>query len=190
MMQIDSFHKRLKDTTAPLHSKLEGLELPKKLVDKRLSKQEYAIYLQRLHSLHAKVEPKLQQFAWSEYGITVSNYMRLQLLEKDLQTVGAAREKSSANDFDIASFDEAFGYLYVLTGSTMGGAILSQKVLDLFGEGNQYFNAFGSQTHQRWMQFLAALAKYTQQNGDAAKEGVIQGAIACYELVEEELDAN
>ena len=188
-MQMNKFHQELKNQTMPLHDRLEALELPKKLVDETISKDEYITYLLKLYALHYKIESQLQAFEWSKFNIEIASYLRLELIEKDLQHLGATPPKEIDNGIEIASFDEAIGHLYVLTGSTMGGVILSQKVQKLFHGANLYFSGFGDETHGRWMQFLASLTRYTQENGRSNQEAIIKGAINCYRLVEKELDA-
>lgn len=171
-----------------LHDELEQLQLPQKLVDETISKDEYIQYLLRLHALHSDIEPQLQKFDWGVVGLTLENYLRLPMIEKDLQSLQAPVPNKSSQDLEIASFDEALGYLYVLTGSTMGGMILSQKVLKLFNGAHCYFSAFGQHTQQRWMQFLGALSHHGQQNGTTSEDAIITGAINCYGVVKRRLD--
>jgi heme oxygenase len=180
-MQPSAFHTRLKEQMMPLHAKLETATLPKKLFMQTISVDEYAEYLSRLYALHYCIENEFLCFQWRAFGINIDEYLRLDLLEKDLRILKRQLEQNIPCYYlKMQSFEHAIGYLYVLTGSTMGGMILSKKADALFKGANNYFEAFGEQTQTRWMQFLQALGRYGEENGSESQNAIIEGASQCY----------
>jgi len=180
-MQPSAFHAKLKEQTMPLHAKLEEAKLPKKLFTQTISAAEYKEYLQKLYALHLCIEKEFLCFQWNKLGINIDDYLRLELLEKDLRLLGQSIDTQMlCYPLKMQSFDHAVGYLYVLTGSTMGGMILSQKADALFKGANNYFLAFGKDTQGRWMRFLQAMQRYCESKGDASCDAIIEGAAQCY----------
>jgi heme oxygenase len=73
------------------------------------------------------------------------------------------------------------GALYVVEGSTLGGAVLSRHFAERFGvsrdHGLAFFNVYGDRTGEMWQRYLAALVEYDNA-GDA--ERVIAAAKATF----------
>ncbi len=187
-MSNNDFHSDLKEQTKSLHTSLEQLYLTKSLVEGTITKAEYEDYLQRLYCIHHSIEGQLERFDWKKAGIDLKKYLRKHLLEKDLNTLGLQPETKECKDLQITDFNHAFGVLYVLTGSTMGGKILAHKVSqspDLL-EANSYFNAFGDNTMALWMEFMQKFTQYVQTKG--VEQEMINAAKSCYRYVGEVLD--
>jgi heme oxygenase len=78
----------------------------------------------------------------------------------------------------ITNTGAALGALYVLEGSTLGGAIIAKmirtKISGLPGESLRFFTSYGEQTTEKWAAFRQALNAWatTQQQ----KEAIIFGA--------------
>lgn len=66
---------------------------------------------------------------------------------------------------------QAFGALYVMEGSTLGGIIISQmmqKQLNLKGpEGFSFFTSYGNETHSKWHDFKNALSVQPDNEDEA-----------------------
>lgn len=121
-------------------------------------------------------------------GFDIKKYFREELINKDLAILDVKYPNSFLIDLDIKNFSYAIGYLYVLTGSTMGGMILSKKVVELFDNKsstipNNYFSAFGEATHPMFFQFLGFVNNYIQTSDNLQKQDIIEGAKECYLLV-------
>lgn len=198
-MNDDRLHQSLKEITKELHNDVEELTLPKKLFSETITKSEYLEYLKRLYKLHCMIEKELVKFSyWSEYDFEIMHYLRKDLLLKDItiasdNTIFMDDGDSSYGTITIDTFSEAIGYLYVLTGSTMGGQILSKKVTGIFPnspykDANNYFSAFKERTIPMWINFLTFLNNYASRVDNKIEEDkIIDGAQKCFQLFKENL---
>lgn len=65
---------------------------------------------------------------------------------------------------EITSPSAAFGALYVMEGSTLGGTIIAKRVreeLDLQEEGVKFFSGYKNDTGRRWKFFKDKLTEYS-----------------------------
>lgn len=198
-MSNDTLHKNLKEITKELHNEVEELILPKKLFLGKISKSEYLEYLRILYKLHFTIERELLKYNdWNQYNFEIINYLRKDLIIKDIEILSDNEVFDnplcdSSEEIKIKTFGEAIGYLYVVTGSTMGGQILSKKVVDSFPnssyqDANNYFSAFKEKTIPMWMEFLQFLNTYASTvNDENENNNIIQGSKNCFVLFKENL---
>lgn len=188
------FHIRLKDETKLFHDLLESQKLPKKLYTLTITKEEYIKYLEIFLMIHSCIEDELMKFdQWESFGIDVTRYLRKELLIQDLSLLGVDDLLTVTQTLKINDFETALGYLYVLTGSTMGGMILSKKVSEVFANtpyenANSYFSAFGADTQRMFMEFMKLLEIYASSLGEYKKTSIINGAKECYMFVKKGLE--
>ncbi|MBF0858374.1 biliverdin-producing heme oxygenase [Gluconobacter sp. LMG 31484] len=102
---------------------------------------------------------------------------RAELLKKDLCDMGLPMPASQRHMLSDCS-GTAFGVLYVLEGSRLGGRILSGRV----GEGLP--RAYLSAVHQKgeWSAFLERLAQFLDESPVARRQAVTDGAVAAFAL--------
>lgn len=190
-MTTDNFHAKIKQQTKPYHDRVEKLPLPSKLYSLSITHEEYHLYLKTLYSIHYTIERQLAAFSqWEHYGIELTEYFRRHLIVRDLRVIKADAPLVHPN-LTIENFAKALGYLYVLTGSTMGGMILSKKVQEIFSLSpyhlaHNYFDAFGDDIHSRFLELMKAIESYLKDYPDQ-EEQIISGAIDCYEYIEKEM---
>lgn len=190
-MTTDNFHTKIKQQTKPYHDRVEKLPLPSKLYNLSITHEEYHFYLETFYSIHYTIERQLATFShWEQYNIDLTDYFRRHLLVRDLRLIKADAPLVQSN-LTIENFAKALGYLYVLTGSTMGGMILSKKVQETFPLSpyhlaHNYFDAFGPATHSRFLELMKAIESYLKDNPNQ-EEQIISGAIECYEYIEKEM---
>ena len=196
-MHFSSLHLQLKEQTKVIHDSLESMDVPKKIFRGSITPLEYVNYLEVFYRLHLFLEAQILKFEieFLAYDIDVKSYCRADLLAQDLATLlkytqeDALVSGASLGYEEIASFEEAIGYLYVFTGSTMGGKILSKKIEENFQDSvpekvNRYFEAFGDQTDGMWMHFLDFLKKYSEKNPtNLENNAILKGAFECYGAV-------
>lgn len=186
-MQLSPFHKLLKEETSTYHDDLEKELLPIKIFNLTISKEEYIKYLELFFEIHNGVEKELLKFnKWSELNFDIESYFRKNLILKDLEILDTEINNKNL-DIKIHNFPEALGFLYVLTGSTMGGIILSKKVEEIFKNApyknaNNYFNAFGEKNHTMFFVLMKLIEEYSRDS-EIYQKGIIRGAINCYLLV-------
>ncbi len=188
------FHTKLKEDTKPFHDLLESQTLPKKLYTLSITKEEYIKYLEIFLMIHICIEDEIVKFSqWESFGIDARRYFRKELLKQDLSLLGVNDVSSHTQQLKIDDFETALGYLYVLTGSTMGGMVLSKKVSEVFANtpyenANLYFNAFGVDTQKMFMEFMRTLEMYASSLSKDKKNNIIKGAKECYIFVKEGLE--
>lgn len=202
-MQPSPIHIYLKEETKKYHDMLEAMSIPKKIYDMTITEEEYFDYLQVFYNIHKTIEAQMLLFDedWKINNFAIQNYFRTELLRKDIALFSndVADEKALYKNIvleKMLSFDEAIGYLYVLTGSTMGGKILSTKIeanfLNTpFEKANNYFKAFDANTNAMWFAFLHFLDIYLQSadSYEERQKNILQGAIKCYKAVSRGFDA-
>ncbi len=187
-MQLSPFHKLLKEETSIYHDDLEKELLPKKIFNLEISKEEYISYLKLFLQIHKKVENELSKFHdWEELNFDLKSYFREKLILKDLEILNTQITSKKDLELKIESFPGALGFLYVLTGSTMGGIVLSKKIEQTFKNSsyenaNNYFNAFKEKNHSMFFALMKLIEDYSKDSLSHQKE-IIKGAINCYLLI-------
>jgi heme oxygenase len=180
---------RLKQETTAEHA---AIERAARIMDPALSLAQYQHYLEQSYGFYAQVEPMLQRLgAWEALGLSAAERAKLPLLEADLAALG--RDVSTlplAAPPRLPGVAEAFGCLYVLEGSTLGGRVISRHVQARLGAGvtRQFLDGYGPRTGESWQTFRGALAAAARQHGDDRRgngrniEGrIIAGAKATFE---------
>ena len=106
---------------------------------------------------------------------------RLGLLEHDLTLMGVAPSLATAPAIDLGFLDSeaaAWGSLYVVEGSSLGGQFISKALRGADwapAEGLSYFNPYGRRTAAMWAGFRRTLEA---RGGDAAL--TVEGARATF----------
>ena len=155
--------ERIKHETLPQH---KSLERAFRILDPGLTREDYRYWLERLHGLHAGLEAAIDP--WSEaLDIDWESRRKTPWLRRDLQALG--RSEAELDGIPICdalpaldSLGRAFGVLYVLEGSTLGGRLIAQALEKRLGltaaSGAAFFNAYGDQLLPRWQGFRQRLA--------------------------------
>jgi heme oxygenase (biliverdin-IX-beta and delta-forming) len=73
---------------------------------------------------------------------------------------------------EVSNEAQAFGCLYVMEGSTLGGKFISQVLRKCLGieaaSGAAFFNGYGAETGARWKAFQQSLLTFSEQAGQNA----------------------
>jgi heme oxygenase (biliverdin-IX-beta and delta-forming) len=172
--------ERLRTRTRQAH---ERLETALALLDPPLSRTRFIRTLEGFRAFHAAWEPRVEALI-GDPGLTGPR-RRLALLDADLRALGASA--GGGPDFDLGFLDgraAAWGSLYVMEGSTLGGQVISRALQDARWRpagGLAYFDPYGRRVGAMWKTFRTALE-------DAAAsldpEAVVQGAIATFATLE------
>ena len=139
----------LKSETKTLHDKLEQNPFMVKMHQKTFQKEDYIALLTLFYGLHHMAEAQLFQFEELEMALRE----RCTKVKNDLIALGCDEKnlkKSCDNDLDlkIDTLSKAYGALYVLEGSRMGGIYLSKMIKETLGEDTplSYFEGFKEAT--------------------------------------------
>lgn len=153
--------QRLKIETSPAHERIErAFDLQSRIQ----SLSAYRDVLARLYGYHAVWEPR------AEAALADAEFFRrrrkTELLAKDLRALGMSKADIGAvqlcrSVLPMETPVEVFGSMYVIEGSTLGGAIIARQVERDLGldrdTGCGYFLCYGREVGQMWSAFGAML---------------------------------
>ncbi|MGY3052598.1 heme oxygenase [Pedobacter sp. UYEF25] len=162
-MQNTTLSEQLKLNTKSNHQQVEKL-----LVDRIRSIDAldgYVKLLQLFYGYFGGLEDKINQYI--EVGILddYQNRRKSNSLLKDIYDLnGGIPQKAADDDLpEINNQSQAFGALYVIEGSTLGGKVISKmmaKQLKFIDEkGLSFFNGYGDETEKMWNGFKDVLNK-------------------------------
>lgn len=163
----------LREQTRALHEQAErALDLPTQL----RSPASYATLLARFHGFLHPLENRLHGLPGpTQLGLDLTGRRKVPLLRDDLRALGWSPAEIDAlprqgPSPSIANVAAAFGCLYVLEGSTLGGQIIKREVEQRLGFGTHngcaYFAGYGERTGSMWKSFCAALLNYAETHPD------------------------
>jgi len=175
---------RLKTETAGAHDRLDaGLELLG-------GGDGYTSALVRFWGIYAGAEPRLDSWHTTAGLGDWPQRRKLPALRSDLLALGMTPEAVDA--LPVRHFGEpdtaaGFGWLYVLEGATLGGAVIARHLrgAQTVPPGALSFHTFyGRQLGRRWRAFHATLADWVGDDEDRA-DAVVAGAHATFAAFED-----
>jgi heme oxygenase len=153
--------ERLRVETRPAHDQIEhALDLPGRMT----SRDGYRAVLERFYGFHvaweAAIEPVIADHAFFHPR------RKLDLLVQDLRALGLDDRTMAGLPrclplMPLPSPAAAFGAMYVVEGSTLGGSVIARHVERALGlrpeAGCAYFRSYGSATGRMWSAFRTRL---------------------------------
>ena len=138
----------------------------------------YEDLLRAFLGFYQPLEVELAQHEWPQ-ALAFNSRRKTSWLVQDLQACGdeAAAVRSCVELPDVHSQARAWGCLYVIEGSTLGGQHIS-RFLDQEGIDplkSCFFHSYGPQVPERWKTFLGLLDEYAGQTQDP--EPIVAGAV-------------
>jgi heme oxygenase (biliverdin-IX-beta and delta-forming) len=160
---------RLRQETGAAHGELdETLHL----IDRLSSVQQRSGVLAGYHRFHHAAESAIALFLGAIADLDFAARRRSRLIAEDISILGQQMLPDPATSLDIRTPSQAFGALYVLEGSSLGGRVilkeLKRRGVPLAGLG--FLDPYGFNTAPRWRSFLAILEREVQsgeQQSDA-----------------------
>jgi len=141
--------ERLKEETRSLHDALEQNPFMQKMENRSFNHKDYQTLLMLFYGLHHMTEGQLSEY--EELNMPLRE--RTSSLEHDLKELGCSEScmhKSCDMDLEIKidTLSKAYGALYVLEGSRMGGMFLTKMIRSSLGEDvpMRYFEGFKEKT--------------------------------------------
>ncbi len=175
----------LRSATRAAHMELETTL---QLLEPPLSCLRFARALTGFQSFHRVWEPKVEALL-GEPDMLVPR-RKLALIAADLDALGHAGNEPISFDLDfLDGAAQAWGSLYVLEGSTLGGQVISRslKATDWAPpNGLAYFNPYGRRIGAMWTQFRTALEARAPGLDPRA---VVDGACATFRSLKDGLVA-
>lgn len=126
----------------------------------------YTLLLKLFYSYFGGIEDDIKNFDWSDELPDYPDRRKTDTLERDIHFLNGSLPKKAKYPAIPAIEDQiqAFGALYVIEGSTLGGQIISgmfTKKLNLSENGLSFFRGYGDSTRQFWGNFKAALDRHS-----------------------------
>ena len=172
------FSDKIKEATLTQHQQVE-----KSLVGKMKairSKDEYVNLLKIFYGYFGGLEQQIKTAIDQSQIEDYNDRRKTGAIAEDIKDLGG-KVPGLASGLDLPTISnhlQAFGALYVIEGSTLGGSIISgmmQKHLAFDGQkGLSFFNGYGEQTQQMWANFKLALNVAVKSEEDEAE--VLQAA--------------
>ncbi len=151
----------LKKQTEEEHRKTENSPIMLSIMGDPFSVADYQVLLKRMLSFYLPIEKKINAFL--ENGTLSYSYSpKSPLLQTDLAYLCAKDVKEQRKESDtpaLETHENFLGILYVLEGSTLGGALIHkmlEKHMDV-SKAATFFYPYGKETKKRWDETRAFL---------------------------------
>ncbi len=175
----------LKQETKTNHQQLEKMLVKQmRLIS---TKEDYVKLLQLFYSYFGALEEKINQFIIPHHLEEEHQFQRrktIRIAEDITVSGGVVKDKAKEEDLpEIMNRLQAFGALYVIEGSTLGGRVIAkmmQRQMDTNDlEGFTFFHGYGDETESRWTNFRELLNEQPDSLED--KEIMIRTADETFE---------
>lgn len=148
----------LRQATAASHGAIESLLR----LDAQIDRGRYAAILQGFDVFLSAWEPAVTSTLPERLQGGFMARSRLAFLHQDLATLGLERADGAVAALpDLGTPAAAFGSMYVIEGSALGGQVISRQLSGRFGDGRcsgaAYFHGWGDQTGRMWREFREQL---------------------------------
>jgi heme oxygenase len=169
--ETSSVHRRLDQTLG--------------LVDRLRGSETRAALVARYYAFHRETETAVAPFLSAIADLDFTARRRSPLIARDIHALGEHTPLDGATGLDIVTRSEAFGALYVLEGSSLGGRLilrdLARRSSPMTGLG--FLNPYGAFTSEFWLTFLAILERETASRTETIKE-TVSGALKTFAFAE------
>jgi heme oxygenase len=168
----------LRAETASVHRRLDQTL---GLIDRLQMPDTRAALVARYHAFHSGTENAVAPFLAGIADLDFAARRRSPLLARDIQALGESAAQEGAPSLDIATRPEAFGALYVLEGSSLGGRLIVRELVrrgaPMTGLG--FLDPYGARTAELWRAFLAILERETAARTETVKQ-TVSGALKTF----------
>lgn len=175
--------ENLKEDTRPLHDQVEEAMESRQILNKDFSKQQYVQLLQRLKAAHDVLEPAILNFKGISSHPQLEAAHRLgkrHALVMDLFLLNGKGEVKIAKPTFNNEY-QAWGAMYVLEGSTLGGAMIHKHLQTLGWEtpAFNFYSYYGSETGAKWKTFKEIITDVSKRTA-SIYDDVLEGSRMAY----------
>lgn len=150
---------------------------------------QYADYLKRLYGFVAGFEKVVFPLLMHNQSLKLDERRKSHLIQADLAMLNHTAAQPYTNDALFSNHyptaAAAFGGMYVLEGSTLGGQIISKHLSTVLGTAvagkTSYLSAYASQTGTMWKSFLQLLCEAGASNNN--EDEIIDSAVNTFSLL-------
>ncbi len=157
MSTVISFGEEIKSRTKQAHKETEALLIPKLKSIK--SKEDYATILGMFYGFYKPLQGQIEEYINAENLPDIKQRRKEIVLEQDIFNLHVVKKLHICEDLPtIHHLLQAFGALYVIEGSTLGGAIILKMLrknenVNIPENALQFFNGYGDQNLAMWQGF-------------------------------------
>jgi len=163
--------QKLKEGTRQQHEHVEGTV---DVMSQMFSVDDYKRLIAKFWSFYSAFEPVLPYAELKEAGFDYDVRRKLAWLEADSKVLGLDRPEAFDDVPDVSTLPKAFGSLYVIEGSTLGGAVISRHLNQHLGltpeNGGSFYASYGPMVGPMWKSFGEAITAYA---GDGSNDDEI-----------------
>jgi heme oxygenase len=151
----------IKTATQQYHQATEKILIGK--MKNMRSLNDYSDILQLFYGYFGGLEQQIDRYITATDLTDYNERRKTAALANDLEALGTTLP-TKASDDELPSINnnlQAFGALYVIEGSTLGGKIISKMVQQHLGitdgKGLSFFDGYGEDTGRKWSEFQQTL---------------------------------
>ena len=174
----------LKTQTKTLHDQTEKKFQSHQIFEKTFSLEQYKKLLLGNYFLIKNMEDQVFSTFSNKLSqeLNLNERRKLSAIEKDIQDL-KINGNFSEKPIKIENQNEAFGMLYVMEGSTLGGNVIAKQLSrnpDFQNLSFHYFGVYGEETGSKWNNFKSISDREISED---QFEQVLNGAKKAYELL-------
>lgn len=172
----------LKEQTKQQHDDTEAKLQSQKIFDKSYTLDDYKTLLIHNYKLINRYEPQIQEQLKNYTELKLDLRSKIESLKTDLNNLNISTENEAPIQ-NLENEAEAFGVLYVMEGSTLGGNVIAKQLKknpEFEGVEFNYFGVYGENTGPYWQEFKSIIdEKISEEN----YESCVTGAKKAYQLL-------
>jgi heme oxygenase len=172
----------LKEKTKHHHDETEENLQSQKIFDKSYTIEDYKKLLTHNYKLISRYEPQISEKLKNHSALNLHLRKKIDALKTDLQNLNISTETDQLTQ-NLDNEAEAFGALYVMEGSTLGGNVIAKQLKKNPNFEDVEFNYFGmyaENTGVFWNEFKAVLDREIAEDH---YEDCVNGAKKAYQLL-------
>lgn len=164
------FTEKIKEATLANHQQTEKILVGK--MKSMRAVQDYVNILSSFYGYFGGLEEQVARYINPSNLADYNDRRKTAAIAADIKALGGTVPAIATGDElpQIANYLQAFGALYVIEGSTLGGQIISKMVQQHLhlpeGQGLSFFNGYGDHMHRMWGAFKALLNEAAKSPAD------------------------
>ena len=172
----------LKEQTKQQHDDTEAKLQSQKIFDKSYTLDDYKTLLIHNYKLINRYEPQIQEQLKNYPELKLDLRSKINSLKTDLNNLNISTENEEPTQ-NLENEAEAFGALYVMEGSTLGGNVIAKQLKknpEFEDVDFNYFGVYGENTGPYWQTFKSIIdEKITEED----YQDCLIGAKKAYQLL-------
>lgn len=172
----------LKEQTKQQHDDTEAKLQSQKIFDKSYTLEDYKSLLIHNYQLISRYEPQIQEYLKGYPELKLNLRSKIDALKIDLHNLNIETQPETPTQ-NLDNEAEAFGALYVMEGSTLGGNVIVKQLKrnpEFENVEFNYFGVYGENTGPFWQEFKSIIdEKITEEQ----YYDCVSGAKKAYQLL-------